>query len=231
MSSLFINELHYDNAGSDSGEGVEVAGAAGTDLSGASLVYYTGSSGNSYMTKQLDGVIPALQGGFGVLAFSHSGIQNGPDDGIALVDASGSVVDFISYEGTLTATNGPADGMTSVDIGVSQSSAEDGRTLQRTGTGSTRDAFSWTGPTASSFGTVNPGQSFVSPTAVPSAAPTNVPSTMPTATMPTATPSGAPSAAPEAHCPDFCTAGGRSVLFGAGTIEIEGIACSGCAGA
>jgi hypothetical protein len=126
--------------------------------------------------------------------------------------------------GTLTATNGPADGMTSVDIGVSQSSAEDGRTLQRTGTGSTRDAFSWTGPTASSFGTVNPGQSFVSPTAVPSAAPTNVPST-----MPTATPSDAPSAAPEAHCPDFCTAGGRSVLFGVGTIVMEGIECNGCA--
>ena len=126
--------------------------------------------------------------------------------------------------GTFTATNGPAAGMTSVDIGVSQSSAEDGLSLQRTGTGSTRDAFSWTGPTASSFGTVNPGQSFVSPTAVLSAAPTNVP-----LAMPTATPSGAPSAAPEAHCPDFCTAGGRSVLFGAGTIEIAEVVCNGCA--
>ena len=40
---------------------MEIAGAAGTDLSGASVVYYTGSSGTSYMTKQLDGVIPTLQ--------------------------------------------------------------------------------------------------------------------------------------------------------------------------
>jgi hypothetical protein len=33
-SVVFINEIHYDNAGTDVGEGVEIAGTAGTDLTG-----------------------------------------------------------------------------------------------------------------------------------------------------------------------------------------------------
>ncbi len=33
-STIFINEIHYDNTGGDAGEGVEIAGPAGTDLSG-----------------------------------------------------------------------------------------------------------------------------------------------------------------------------------------------------
>jgi hypothetical protein len=31
---VFVNEIHYDNVGADTGEAVEIAGAAGTDLSG-----------------------------------------------------------------------------------------------------------------------------------------------------------------------------------------------------
>ena len=31
--TVFINEIHYDDAGGDAGEGVEIAGPAGTDLS------------------------------------------------------------------------------------------------------------------------------------------------------------------------------------------------------
>src|SRR5690606_35449458 len=31
---VFINEIHYDNTGTDAGEFVEVAGPAGTDLAG-----------------------------------------------------------------------------------------------------------------------------------------------------------------------------------------------------
>ena len=36
---------------------------------------------------------------------------------------SGTLVEFISYEGTLTASGGIADGVTSTDIGVAQSSS------------------------------------------------------------------------------------------------------------
>ena len=42
--SVFINEIHYDNVGTDSGEKVEIAGPAGTDLSGWKLVRYNGST-------------------------------------------------------------------------------------------------------------------------------------------------------------------------------------------
>jgi hypothetical protein len=45
---VFINEIHYDNAGTDVGEGVEIAGYAGIDLTGWSLVPYNGTDGKSY---------------------------------------------------------------------------------------------------------------------------------------------------------------------------------------
>ena len=42
---------------------------------------------------------------------------------VALVDAAGNVVEFLSYEGTMTALGGPADGRTSTDIGVAEPSS------------------------------------------------------------------------------------------------------------
>ena len=51
----------------------------------------------------------------------------------------------MSYEGSFTATNGPASGMTSIDIGVTEPGSDAiGNSLQRTGDGSS----SWTGPLA-----------------------------------------------------------------------------------
>jgi hypothetical protein len=44
-ANVFINEFHYDTAGTDAGEFIEVAGLAGTDLSGWSLVLYNGNGG------------------------------------------------------------------------------------------------------------------------------------------------------------------------------------------
>ena len=37
QTAVFINELHYDDAGNDSGEGVEIAGPAGTSLTGYTI--------------------------------------------------------------------------------------------------------------------------------------------------------------------------------------------------
>jgi len=34
QTPVFINEIHYDNEGTEANEGVEVAGPAGTDLTG-----------------------------------------------------------------------------------------------------------------------------------------------------------------------------------------------------
>ncbi|WP_375427102.1 Calx-beta domain-containing protein [uncultured Sphingomonas sp.] len=165
-ANVFFNELHYDNAGTDTGEGFELAGAAGTDLTGWRVFLYNGSGGAFYDQVALAGVIPNAQNGFGTLSFLRPNIQNGAPDGIALVDAAGIVVQFLSYEGVMTATNGPASGLTSVDIGVAEAGTEAaGLSLQLKGSGSQAADFRWSAPTAGSFGAVNAGQAFAGPAA------------------------------------------------------------------
>lgn len=167
---VFINEIHYDNTGTDAGEAIEIAGPAGTNLAGWSLVLYNGGNGEVYDTKSLSGVIPNQQNGFGVISFSYpaNGIQNGSPDGIALVNPSNVAAQFLSYEGTFTAVGGPANGMTSVDIGVSENGSEPaGQSLRLSETGANYEDFTWNGPAASSFGSINAGQMFVAPGAQP----------------------------------------------------------------
>jgi predicted extracellular nuclease len=168
-TSVFINEIHYDNAGTDAGEAIEVAGPAGTDLTGWSLVLYNGSGGVVYNTTVLSGVIPDQGGGFGTVFVSYpvNGIQNGSPDGVALVDAGSTVIQFLSYEGSFTGIGGPANGMLSTDIGVSEASTSAvGDSLQLTGTGTMYEDFTWAGGQPSTFGAVNTGQSFGVPTLV-----------------------------------------------------------------
>jgi predicted extracellular nuclease len=163
QTHVFINEIHYDNDGTDTGEAIEIAGPAETDLSGWSLVLYNGSTGTAYDTTSLSNVIPDQQDGFGTLVFTYTvnGIQNGAPDGIALVNPSNTVVQFLSYEGAFTAVGGAADGLTSTDIGVEEgSSTPVGDSLQLIGTGASYEDFSWSGPSASTFGAVNAGQTF-----------------------------------------------------------------------
>ncbi|MGK2962224.1 MAG: DNA/RNA non-specific endonuclease [Gemmatimonadaceae bacterium] len=148
----FISELHYDNSGADTNERVEIEGPEGVSLAGWSLVFYNGSNNLSYRTTALSGTFPSLCEGRGVLTFvlPADGIQNGSPDAIALVNASNTVVEYISYEGTMGAANGPAIGMTSVDIGVRETgSRPDTHTLQRyDGT--------WYGPSLGSPDACNP---------------------------------------------------------------------------
>ena len=161
--TVFVNEIHYDNTGADAGEAIEIAAPGGTDLTGWSLALYNGAGGAQYGTIALSGIVPVQEGGFGTLAFPGplTGIQNGAPDGIALVDASSVVIEFLSYEGAFTAVGGPANGMLSTDIGVTEIGNEPaGLSLQRTGTGDQAADFVWTGPTAASFGQPNDGQSF-----------------------------------------------------------------------
>ena len=161
--SVFINEIHYDNTGTDTGEAIEVAGPAGTDLTGWSIVLYNGNGGASYNSDALSGLIPDIGGGFGVVVMNYpvNGIQNGAPDGIALVDAGNAVVQFLSYEGTFTAVGGPADGMVSVDIGVLEGGSDPiGQSLQLTGTGTTYTDFTWSAPATATFGAFNNGQEF-----------------------------------------------------------------------
>ena len=64
-ADVFINEIHYDNTGTNANEAIEIAGPADTDLSGWSLVLYNGANGQVYNTSTLGGVIPNQQNGFG----------------------------------------------------------------------------------------------------------------------------------------------------------------------
>lgn len=154
-----ISEIHYDNAGTDAGEAIEVSGPAGTDLTGWTLVLYNGSpaSRSTYGTTTLSGTIPATCGARGVTVSNYpaNGLQNGGSgstepDGVALVNASGTVVEFLSYEGSFVAANGPAMGMTSTNIGVFEGGSDAvGMSLKRNG------ADVWSAASASNFGACN----------------------------------------------------------------------------
>ncbi len=160
--SVFINEIHYDNAGSDVNEAIEIAGPAGTDLNGWSLVLYNGSNGTVYNTITLSGIIADQQAGFGTVVevLPSNGLQNGAPDGVALVDGT-NLVQFLSYEGTLTAVGGPADGLTSEDIGIAETSGTPiGASLALIGEGTDYTAFSWAVADTNSYGEVNTDQSF-----------------------------------------------------------------------
>ncbi|MBK9627209.1 MAG: lamin tail domain-containing protein [Flavobacteriales bacterium] len=158
--TVFINEIHYDDAGADSGEGIEVAGPAGTDLTGWTLYLYNGSNGTEYDDFGFPGSIPDLGGGYGTVFVSTSGIQNGGPDGIVLYDGT-SVVQFLSYEGAFLGVGGVADGITSTDIGQSETSSTlDGTSLQLTGTGTVYTDFTWAASAASTYDAFNNGQTF-----------------------------------------------------------------------
>ncbi|MFK7807695.1 MAG: hypothetical protein AB8F74_07860, partial [Saprospiraceae bacterium] len=161
--AIWINEFHYDNAGGDVGESVEVAGPAGFDLSNCEIVLYNGNGGASYATIALSGTIDDEGMGYGAQSFAQNGIQNGGPDGLALV-CNGTVVEFLSYEGDFMATNGPASGMMSTNVGVSEpSNTPVGQSLQLEGSGSMASDFDWVAPSAESPGSLNANQTIVLP--------------------------------------------------------------------
>jgi len=156
---IWINEIHYDNIGDDTDEGVEIAGTAGSILSEYTLFLYNGNDGNTYNSNDLTGTLDDEQCGFGAAWFGYppNGLQN-DTDGIALVKGT-NVIQFLSYEGVLTASNGPAEGMTSIDIGVHESATTPvGYSLQIEGTGTVYSAFAWTNAQPHSRGTLNSNQ-------------------------------------------------------------------------
>ena len=162
-STVFINEFHYDNTGTDTGEFIEIAGPAGTNLTGWRIELYNGNGGARYDNDALTGTIPSQQGGYGTVSISYptDGIQNGSPDGIALIDPSNTVVQFLCYEGTFTATSSTALGLTCTDIGVSEpSTLPVGQSLQLQGTGTTYGNFTWAAPQANTQNSPNTGQTF-----------------------------------------------------------------------
>lgn len=168
QADVFINELHYDDStpAGDVGEAIEVVATGGEDLSGYVLYLYNGSTPSAATVYASNPVPAGTAAGCGrasiaTVTYPTNGLQNGANDGIALVDASGTVVQFISYEGTVTAAAGPAAGLTSQNIPVSESnSTAPGTSLQLTGSGSQYAHFTWAASAAQTFGACNTGQTF-----------------------------------------------------------------------
>ena len=158
----FISEIHYDNAGTDTGEFVEVEFPAGTSSAGWKVFLYNGGNGAVY-NAQTRQPLPSVTGpAVAVIDYpATDGVQNGSPDGLALVRPDGTVAEFLSYEGPMTAAGvaspvNPAGGMTSTDIGVSQAGGDAiGRTLSKRYNTETGE-MQWFGPATASKGAVNP---------------------------------------------------------------------------
>ncbi len=155
--SFWINEFHYDNIGTDTLEFVEVVVPQGTATNVVTLSLYNGNGGTVYGSHSLSTFTEGVTtDGFTIYYKRIAGIQNGAPDGFAL-DTNGVVIQFLSYEGVITATDGPANGMTSVDVGVNESNTTTnvGESLQLLGNGSDYSAFTWGGPFPETPGAVN----------------------------------------------------------------------------
>ncbi|HEY4182406.1 MAG TPA: lamin tail domain-containing protein [Kofleriaceae bacterium] len=119
---LVINEVDYDNLGTDTAEFVEIYNPSATAISLANkqLLLVNGSGNTVYGTINL-GTGTLAAGAYLVIAganvsvtaanatkldpgWTQDAIQNGMPDGLALVDnATHTLIDALSYEGSITA--------------------------------------------------------------------------------------------------------------------------------
>jgi uncharacterized protein len=98
-----------------------------TPIFGYTLAFYDGNplARTVYFRRYFGISDPS---GYTFIDFPFNVLQDGAStdagfegDGIALVDPDGTVLEFLSYEGSFVAVDGPAAGMTSIDIGVRES--------------------------------------------------------------------------------------------------------------
>jgi len=140
LAELVINEIDYDQAGTDTAEFVEILnkGATPVDLAGHSLVLVNGNGNAPYKTINLPSfVLPP--GEYYVVCGNASNVyncdldvspdsnlvQNGSPDGVTLY-AGTSILDTVSYEGDLnapyteTSGSGLADSSSALYLGISR---------------------------------------------------------------------------------------------------------------
>ena len=118
---LVINEVDYDQASTDAASFIEIFNPTGSSvaLTNLAVVLVNGGNNTEYARFDLSTAGASLTSGqylvihnstvtipVGTLAINASGdfIQNGGPDGIALIDTStNTVIDALSYEGSITA--------------------------------------------------------------------------------------------------------------------------------
>lgn len=152
-AQLVINEVDYDQPGTDNAEYIEIlnTGPSPLDLSNLNVVMHNGASGNAVEYASLSGgAWPVLAAGsFFVICANASTancnavvtpatnlIQNGPMDAIALVwteNPTPLVMDVLSYAGTLPGEvegTGTTNEDTNLAVGVSLGRFPDGSDTQ-----------------------------------------------------------------------------------------------------
>jgi hypothetical protein len=99
-AKLVINEVDYDQVGTDGDGFVEIynGGEGPAQLDGIALVFVNGGDSSEYNRETLSGSLAA--GEYLVVAVDA---QNGAPDGLALIDGAGTLLDALSYEGSITA--------------------------------------------------------------------------------------------------------------------------------
>ena len=157
LPNAWINEIHYDNIGTDTLEGFEVVieSAGKYSMSDFSIDLYNGENGTVYGTNKLSTfIIGSSQNNFTLYYKMISNIQN-DCEGIAL-GYQGNLIQFLSYEGTFTATDGPATGIISIDIGVEETlSTILLQSLQLIGNGTKYSDFTWVANLEQTWGLPN----------------------------------------------------------------------------
>ncbi len=136
-TGLVINEIDYDNVGTDTAEFVEIfnTSAAPISLIGYALVLVNGANSAVYGTIDLGPAGTLMAGQYLVVGSTLSlatvpataltldqgavsnMIQNGSPDGVALVSGS-TLIDALSYEGAITAAVIPSVGTVSLVEGT-----------------------------------------------------------------------------------------------------------------
>jgi hypothetical protein len=141
--TLVVNEVDYDQLSTDTTEFVEIlnTGTTAVDLTGTSLVFINGFDSIPTFTLPLSGTLAAGQylvaanaGVMGIppeaiaVTIPNGTIQNGSPDAIAIYDSSSkSVLDAISYEGSITMA--VIDGNTYNLVSGNPTTAEDTATV------------------------------------------------------------------------------------------------------
>ena len=116
---LVINELDYDQVGSDTAEFIEIYNPGGdVDLTNLAVIFVNGANNTEYARTNLSGTLAS--GGYLVIAAAAvtvdpgatkinfgaatNNIQNGNPDGVLIFDkVTGQVHDALSYGGSITA--------------------------------------------------------------------------------------------------------------------------------
>ena len=122
VGGLVINEVDYDQVGTDTMEFVEIfnGSTAAYNLNGIALVLINGANDTEYNVVDLSAItlaageylvvgstalLATVPGGVQTIAFANpdNNVQNGSPDAVGLLDTtSGQLLDALSYEGSVT---------------------------------------------------------------------------------------------------------------------------------